>query len=164
VLACDFFTIETLFLQTVYGLFFYRRGQPSGSLRGWHVSSQCRLGGAASTADGLETRRTRSSHPLSHDHDSSFTQVFDTVFRSESIRVIHTPYHAPNANAHAERWVRTARDECLDNLLIINQAYLRRVIREFVTDYNTAHPHQEIDQQTPITSTASIGSGPGRCR
>lgn len=103
-------------------------------------------------------------HFLIHDNDASFTQAFDTVFRSEGIRVIHTPYQAPNANAHAERWVRTAREECLDNLLIINQAHLRRVMREFVTYYNTARPHQGIDQQTPIPSTASIGSGPVRCR
>ncbi len=91
-------------------------------------------------------------------------QAFDTVFRSEGIRVIHTPYHAPNAHAHAERWVRTVREEFLDNLLIIKQAHLRRVMREFVTYYNTARPHQGIDRQTPIPSTASIGSGPVRCR
>jgi hypothetical protein len=52
----------------------------------------------------------------------------------------------------------------LDNLLIINQAHLRRVMREFVTYYNTARPHQGIDQQIPIPSTPSIGSGPVRCR
>jgi putative transposase len=52
----------------------------------------------------------------------------------------------------------------LDNLLIINQAHLQRVMREFVTYYNTVRPHQGIDQQTPIPSTASIGSGPVRCR
>jgi hypothetical protein len=52
----------------------------------------------------------------------------------------------------------------LDNLLIINQAHLRRVMREFVTYYNTARPHQGIGQQTPIPSTVSLGSGPVRCR
>ncbi len=51
---------------------------------------------------------------LIHDNDNSFTQAFDTVFRSEGMDVIHTPYHAPNANAHAERWIRSAREECLD--------------------------------------------------
>ena len=61
--------------------------------------------------------------------------------------MIHTPYHAPNANAYAERWVRTARDECLDKLLIINQAHLRRVMREFIAYYNTARPHQGIDNE-----------------
>jgi hypothetical protein len=52
----------------------------------------------------------------------------------------------------------------LDNLLIINQTHLRQGMREFVTDYNPARPHQGIDQQTPIPATVSIGSGPGRCR
>lgn len=41
---------------------------------------------------------------LLHDHDSKFTSLFDTVFVSEHIEVIHTPYQAPNANAYAERW------------------------------------------------------------
>jgi putative transposase len=103
-------------------------------------------------------------HFLIHDNDTSFTQAFDTVFRSEGIRVIHTPYHAPNANAYAERWVRTGRDECLDKLLIINQAHLRRVMREFIAYYNTARPHQGIDQRIPISSAAPIGTGPVQYR
>jgi len=103
-------------------------------------------------------------HFLIHDNDTSFTQAFDTVFRSEGIRVIHTPYHAPNANAYAERWVRTVRDECLDKLLIINQAHLRRVMREYVAFFNTARPHQGIAQQIPLSPPTLNVSGPIRCR
>jgi putative transposase len=60
--------------------------------------------------------------------------------------------------------VRTIRDECLNKMLIINQAHLRRVMREFIVYHNTARPHQGIDQQIPVSHTAPIGSGPVRCR
>jgi transposase InsO family protein len=165
VLACDFFTIETLFLQTVYVLFFIEVGSRRVHFAGCasHPNAAWVEQQARQMVWALE-ERDLAIHFLIHDNDSSFTQAFDTVFRSEGIRVIHTPYHAPNANAHAERWVRTVREECLDNLLIINQAHLRRVMREFVTYYNTARPHQGIGQQTPIPSTVSLGSGPVRCR
>ena len=53
---------------------------------------------------------------------------FDTVFVSEGLNIIALPYQAPNANSHAERWVRTAREECLDHLLIWNDAHLLRVL------------------------------------
>ncbi len=78
--------------------------------------------------------------------------------------MIHTPYHAPNANAHAERWIRSARDECLDKLLIINKLHLRRVMQEFVAYHNTARPHQGIDQRIPVPDIAPTGVGPVRCR
>jgi transposase InsO family protein len=101
---------------------------------------------------------------LIRDNDKKFTQAFDTVFRSEGMDVIRIPYRAPNANAFAERWVRTVREECLDKLLIINQAHLRRVMREFVAYHNSARPHQGIDQQFPVPHTTPIGSGPVRYR
>src|SRR5687767_9506798 len=48
------------------------------------------------------------------------TQSFDEVFRTEAIEILRTPYRAPQANAVAERFVRTIRTECLDWLLILN--------------------------------------------
>src|SRR5262249_26906353 len=66
---------------------------------------------------------------LIHDRDSKFTAAFDEVLRSEGIKVIHTPIRAPRANAHAERFVRTVRAECLDWLLILGRRHLERVER-----------------------------------
>jgi hypothetical protein len=100
---------------------------------------------------------------LIHDNDSSFCPAFDAVFRSEGLHVINSPVRAPNANAFSERWVRTVREECLDYILIFNAAHLRRVVIEFVEYYNTARPHQGIDQQTPIPQEC-LSNGGIQCR
>ena len=60
--------------------------------------------------------------------------------------------------------MRSVREECLDKLIILNERHLRRVMQEFVAYHNTARPHQGIDQQLPISGSASIGTGPVRCR
>ncbi len=80
------------------------------------------------------------------------------------MKVIHTPYQAPKANAFAERWVRSVRQECLDQILILNESHLRRVLTEYVTYYNSDRPHQGIHQQFPISGPQRQANGPIRRR
>ncbi|WP_162909771.1 integrase core domain-containing protein [Aggregatilinea lenta] len=60
--------------------------------------------------------------------------------------MIPTPVRAPNTNAFRERWIRSAREECLDKLLISNQTHLRCVMRDYLTFFTTARPHQGLEQ------------------
>jgi putative transposase len=142
VLACDFFTIESLFLKTIYVLFFIEISSRRVHLAGctmhpnaaW-VNQQVRQMVWKLEEQGIKIRF------LLHDNDRKFTEMFDTIFQPIGTKVIHLPYRAPNCNAFAERWVRTVWEECLDKLLIINEVHLRRVMKEYIAHYNRIRPH-----------------------
>ena len=90
---------------------------------------------------------------LIRDRDSTFTTALDAVFAAADIRIIHTPVRAPRANAIAERFIRTLRRECLDQLLITGPRHLAAVLREFVEHYNTHRPHRSLDRHSPAGAT-----------
>jgi len=97
----------------------------------------------------------RSFRFLVRDRDDKFVGPFDEVMRSVGARVIRTPVRSPRANAFAERFVRTARTECLDWLLIRSERHLNRVLCEFVEHYNNERPHRGIDLEVPVAYTTS---------
>jgi transposase InsO family protein len=148
VLACDFFTVETVFLKTLYVLFFIelstRRvhvaGTTSGPDSAW-VTQQARN---LSIAGRLEER-----HILLRDRDSKFPGAFDEVFRTDGLTVVRTPAHAPKANAVAERWVGSVRRECLDHILIFGRRHLERVLCAYAEHYNRARPHRGLGLEPP---------------
>ena len=160
-LACDFFTVETIWLQTLYVHFFIELGTRRVYLAGvtvhpdgrW-VAQQARQMVWALEEEGADKR-----FPI-HDNESKFTANFDTVFQPEGHHVIHTPFQAPNANSVAERWVRSAREECLDHILILSQRHLWSVLNTYIVYYNTARPHQGLVQQSPIPRRLVQNSGP----
>jgi putative transposase len=152
-LACDFFTVETISLRRFYVLFFIelesRRVHLAGCTTnptGAWVTQQARN---LSFSGVFERIRF-----LIHDRDSKFTAAFDEVFRSESISVIHTPIRAPQANAYAERFVRTIRAECLDWLLILGRRHLERVLRAYTAHYNRERPHRALALRPPKPATS----------
>jgi transposase len=164
-LACDFFTVETLFLQTIYVLVFIEIGRRRVHFAGCtaHPNGAWVEQQARQLMWELSEREPYIRF-LIHDNDKKFTATFDTIFRSEGVDVILTPIRAANANAFMERWIRSAREECLDKLLITHEAHLRRVMREYVAFFNTARPHQGLDQHIPIPQTGRPTHGPVRCR
>jgi putative transposase len=140
-LACDFLTVETAFLQRIYVLFFIslatRRIEyiaASSNPDGRWVAQQARN-------LSMQLGDQHSFRLLIHDRDTKFSHAFDEILRTEGIKVIRTPIQAPNANAHAERWVRTLRADCLDRILILGRRHLEHVLRVYRRHYNEHRPH-----------------------
>jgi putative transposase len=146
VVACDFFTVDSVWLTRYYVLFFIevesRRVHLCGittNETGEWVTQQARK---------LDDVGLVLCH-LVRDRDTKFTRSFDEVWRSIGAETIRTPVRAPNANAFAERWVGTVRRECLDHLPIVGPRDLVRVLDAYVEHYNTHRPHQSLNLGPP---------------
>jgi putative transposase len=154
IIATDFFTVETVRRKTLYVLFFIElhtrqvrvagvTDHPNGA---WVVqrARECSIE-RQWTTDATVPRF------LLRDRDTKFTRAFDDVFTADGLQVIQTPIQAPNANAVAERWVRTVRQECLDWVLIWGRRHLERVLDEYVRHYlrHEALPRPGGDGRAP---------------
>src|SRR5450759_4488031 len=126
IIACDFFTVETAWLRTLYILVFIELGS-----RRIHLSpATAHPNSAWVTQQARNPVMDLDGHSpairfVIRDRDAKFCGPFDTVLRSEGMRVIRTPFRAPNANAHAGRVIETIRAECLDWTLIQRSAASR---------------------------------------
>jgi transposase InsO family protein len=148
-LACDFFTVDTLTFQRLYVLFFIELDTRRVRLAGItaHPTGDWTAQQARNIIDRFALRRF-----VMRDRDAKFTAAFDTIFASEHITVIKTPVRTPVANAYAERWVGTVRRELLDRTLILNAAHLRRILARYVEHYNQHRPHRSLEQHSPATA------------
>jgi putative transposase len=148
--ACDFFTVETVWLKRIYVLVFIEL-----------ATRRVHLAGCTSNPDGawmaqqarnftfdLEEREEPLRF-LIHDRDAKFYGPFDEVFATEGLQVIRTPVRAPRANAFCERSIRTVRTECLDWMLILSRRHLERVLKVYIRHYNRQRPHRALQLQPP---------------
>jgi putative transposase len=156
IVACDFFTVDTVFFQRLYVLFFLELatrqvhvvGVTAHPTAAW-VTQQARnlLMTLNEQADRLRF--------LLRDRDAKFTAAFDAVFTAAGIQIIRTPPQAPQANAHAERWVGTVRRECTDRMLILGQQHMTAVLAEYTRHYNDHRPHRALATTARHRTTAA---------
>jgi putative transposase len=150
ILACDFFTVETIRCKSLYALFFIELGSRRVHLArvsahpnsAWVTQQARNL--AMTTEDAAATARF-----LIHDRDAKFSGPFDEVFRTQGTEVILTPIRAPKANSYAERWVETVRAECLDHVLVLGRRHLERILQTYADHYNQERPHRGLALAVP---------------
>ncbi|MEO8397344.1 MAG: integrase core domain-containing protein [Chloroflexota bacterium] len=144
--ACDFLQTYDLWFRSVFVFFIIELG----SRRVMHFAV------TSSPTDVWVAQQLREATPfdtrprfLIRDNDRKFGTEFARAARG--INVLHTPIHAPKANAVCERFLGSIRRECLDHVLILNERQLHRILKEYVHYFNTARPHQALDGQIPLS-------------
>jgi hypothetical protein len=154
VLACEFLTVDTIGLTRLYVLFVIELHRRRVHLAGVtaHPTGAWVTQAARNLLMDLDDHIHRFRF-LIRDQDTKFTIAFDTVFAAAGIEILKIPPRAPKANAHAQRWVRTVRAECLDWTLVFGRLHLERVLTEYVEHYNTARPHRGVNLQPPAPAT-----------
>jgi transposase InsO family protein len=146
--AADFFTVEVLTLRGLirYHVLFVmelrsRRVHVAGIIEQPHSDWILQVArNLLDTADGF----LRSQRYLLIDRDPLFTREFRDLLRSGGVEPVRLPARSPNLNAHAERFIRSIRSECLSRLVPLGELHLRTAIREYVAHYNAERPHQGL--------------------
>jgi putative transposase len=145
-LGIDFFTVEVLTwrgLVTYYVLFFIHLESRRVSLAGItrHPDEAWMQQMARNATDESWGYLERRRYAL-HDRDTKFCAAFRATLASGGIKPIRLPARSPNLNAFAERWIRSAKQECLSKLILFGETSLRRALNEFVEHYHRERNHQ----------------------
>ncbi len=98
------------------------------------------------------------------DRDTKWTDGFRRIAQGAGVRIVLTPVQAPNANAHAKRFVRSLRTECLDRLILFGERRLLRALDEFVAHYHGERNHQGLGNELITPAAAGARGTQVRCR
>jgi len=151
--ACDFFTVTTATLRTFYVIFVIEIS--TRRIVHWNVSEHPDGDWVAQQFRNLSILRDDLPRYLIHDRDSKFTAHADELLRPMGTEPVLLPPRSPNLNGRAERWIRTARNGCLDHIIILNERHLRWALGEFVRYYNARRPHRSLQLHPPEGPVAS---------
>jgi putative transposase len=144
--ATDFFTAEVLTLRglvTYYVLIFIHLESRKVDIAG--ITSQpderwMQQMARNATMEGCGS--LRDCRYLLHDRHTKYTHSFQAIIESGHIKTLVLPARSPNLNAYAERWIRSARDECLSKLILLGEHSLRRALSEYVQHFHAERNHQ----------------------
>jgi hypothetical protein len=149
--AADFFTTEIWTwrgLVTYYTVFVIdlasRRVQIVGSTP---LPNELFMRQVSRTLSIADEGLLRQHRVLICDRDGKWTATTRRVLEEMGIHVVQTPYRAPNANAHAERFVRSIKEECLDRIIPLGERHFRRAVHEFVEHYHRERNHQGLSNE-----------------
>jgi len=144
--ACDFLPITDVFFRPVYAFFVVALA----SRRVVHV------GVTRYPTDAWAAQQLREATPfgqrptyLLRDNDRKYGPAFARVAAATGVTILRTAYRAPQQNAICERFLGSVRRECLDHLLVLGEAHLRRILREYLPYFNGDRPHQGLAQRVP---------------
>jgi putative transposase len=98
------------------------------------------------------------------DRDPLYTTAFRRLLRDSGVKPLVLPAWSPNLNAFSERFVESAKSECLDRLVLLGEGHLRAAVREFVQHYHEERPHQGLGNSLIAPKTTVIGTGQVNCR
>ncbi len=162
--ACDFMSVKTWTkkgLVDVFVLFFIHIGSRRVHLAGMTTNPDTAWVGqqAGEVATFFAGQTVKTSH-LIRDRDSKFGQAFDADFESQGITVVKVGPKCPNMNAHAERWIRSARAECLDHFIVFGETHLLHLLNEYILHYNTERAHQGVGNRPLDEADAAASSLP----
>jgi len=160
--ASDFCTVTAATLQTYYIVFFLEIG--SRRIIHWNASTSPNEAWVAQQFRNLSVVNDGLPRYLIHDRDSKYTRHADSLLEDVGTKVIRLPVRSPDLNAYAERWIRSLRQECLDRIIILNEAYLRSAVGEYVRYYNERRPHQALQHLPPEAPDAYPCEGTSTAR
>jgi len=146
ILACDFFIVVTASFRVLYVFVLMEVGTRRIAHFNVtaHPTAAWTLQQFREVITGEQPRRF-----LIHDRDSIYSSELDFALQAMDLRVLKTPFQAPQANAFCERAIGTMRRECLDFLIPLNERHLRGLLKEWVTHYNRGRPHSSLGPGIP---------------
>src|ERR1700681_1884517 len=97
------------------------------------------------------------------DRDAKYSEQFRRLIRDNGTKVIRLPPRSPNLNAYAERFVRSIKDECLDRMIFVGQASLRRAVSEYMDHYHRERNHQGLDNRLIVPTAVKANDDKVHC-
>ena len=88
------------------------------------------------------------------------------MLKDVGVKVVRLPARSPDLNAYAERWVRSARGECLSRIIPLGEQHLRRTLNDYLVHYHCERNHRGLGNRLiePVASTTNAGEGRVRRR
>ncbi len=153
IIACDFFIVATATFRLVYVFVIME----IATRRILHFNTTCHPTAEWTLQQFRECVTGEEPYNfIIHDRDSIYSKELDSSLRSLGLRVLRTPYRSPQANAFCERLIGSARRECLDFMIPLNESHIRIILKPWVAHFNEGRPHSSLGPGIPEPSFPKV--------